>query len=359
MSSRSSARLAIALFLFTGLAFATPACDKDDAKVTNLSAERERSKKSLDCTGNKWGECLKKAKEMLSEKSDEAMVMYDTVCKGAIKTTKNGDSTLRACFEAGRALAKGDWVRKDIKAAQALFAKACEGNYPEACADLGSGYQTQDFGPPDDAKAALFLKKACDGGHEFSCSAAAKMATIVEIGREADWPRLCEAGNGKSCLKLAMRYYNASPKDNVNGSKFFSKACDGGQELGCDILAQMYVKKWIPGGDDAAIASWGKGCELKSAICCSNSGMLQYRGKSYDGAFASLKKSCELEPSRIACASVGQLYLGGKGTTKDIAKARAALVLACDAGESTSCTQVKEIDEQTKGAGKKKGTAKK
>ncbi len=353
LSSRMVA-VVVTLFAFSGVA----GCDKEEASmvpVSNTQADaQEQAKPEIDC-GKYWQKCMDKGKDEAYMDLSKGLEWYLKVCNGPAQSTKQGDSTMRGCVMAGRALLKGDAkLAKGPAQAKTLFAKACAAEYADGCADLGGGFMGSDFGPPNDAEAAKYLQKACDLGKQFSCSDAGRMAKLVKYGRKQDWPKLCEGGKGQSCLKLAMFHYKAVPKENEKAAVFFDKACAAGESLGCDVLAQMYVKKWVKTGkrvkhDDKALEYWGKGCDLKCTICCSERGLLLHKNKKYKAALADWEKACELggEGARMACASAGQLFLSGRGTKKDLSKARGVLRKACDQGESTACKQVKDIDKAT------------
>jgi len=352
----SSLRFVAALVALVSFVATPTACDKQqDAQIVSAGAgdaKAEKKEPEMDCV-NDWRGCLDKAKDEAYMDKAKGNVWYEKVCNGPVKMTKQGDSTLRGCLEAGRALLKGDAkLKKDVAKGKKYLEKACTGKYAEACADLGGGYQSGEFGAEDIAQAAKYMRQACDLGNEFSCSGAAKLEKLSKYGKKSDWPKLCEAGKGPSCLKLAMEHYKLKHEEGQKqkAAEFFEKACNLKESKGCDVLAQMYQKKWVGEKrtqEAKALEYFGKACDLGCGPCCSDGGAMAHGKKKYALALQNFQKGCDLdgEGARIACASAGQLYLSGRGTKKDLDKARIVLQKACEGGESSACKQVADIDK--------------
>ena len=341
------------LVFCVAIASLVAACDKDASMVESAEpAEAVPAKPTIDCTKS-WRKCLDKAKDEAYTDLAKGHARYREVCDGPVKVTQQGDSTMRGCVEAARGLLKGGGaLKRDSATARKLLEKACDAKYADGCADLGGGFQGDDFGKPDDALAAKYLRMACDLGKDFSCNAAGKMEKIVKYGRPDEWPKLCEAGKGPSCLKLAMVHYKAVPKENEKAAVFFDKACTAQESKGCDVLAQMYMKKWlkVKNHEAKALEYFDKACALDCGPCCTDGGILADKLRKYDLAVKQWQRGCDLggDEARGSCARVGQLYIRGRGTKKDLKKAREVLQKACDGGESSSCKQVADIDKLSK-----------
>ena len=74
----------------------------------------------------------------------------------------NGCANLAAQYSAGRG------VPLDVRKAEALYIRACDGGAPIACANLAALLDGRQL-PADPKRTARLLKRACDAGDAPSC----------------------------------------------------------------------------------------------------------------------------------------------------------------------------------------------
>ena len=126
----------------------------------------------------------------------------------------------------------------------------------------------------------------------------------------------------------------------------FAKACDAGDAMGCNNLANMYTE----GADRdpaRARALYERACDRGSGMGCSAMGkaLLSGDGVPRDATQAArffsrsatlLQTECDLGNAR-ACGQVGWLAERGLGIEKDVAKALRDYQVGCDGSDGPSC----------------------
>lgn len=93
---------------------------------------------------------------------------------GSVKTCSSecDSGTVVSCYHLAAASEVGQ-EGTDSRGAQALYQKACDGGYPQACARLGLAYKTGDLGTQDLERAKPLLAKGCAAGVTVACGALA------------------------------------------------------------------------------------------------------------------------------------------------------------------------------------------
>ncbi len=154
--------------------------------------------------------------------------------------------------------------------------RGCELGDNDMCRWLGDYYARGHGTAPDKAKAIAVLKKLCDAGDEHSCrmsvelgdgfatmTKAAKNEAMCKQGdiqscRVAAWDYAvgkdveqdldrakglflfgCDKGLAISCIDLGSLYDYAKfgmPEDKMQAKSLYEKACNLGDEMGCDLL---------------------------------------------------------------------------------------------------------------------------
>jgi len=204
----------IALVWFLGLsittlvqtACSTRACDKGDANA---------------CIA--LGESL--SGSSLPENTAKAVQIFQEACEA--DGAKACDDLLRMCIE-------GKCTDNDSKVFH-LFEKACERGLAPGCADLGVMYGRGKGVRKDPDKAAESFNKACDGGSAVGCSYLGEWYSTA--GVRAGW----NCGRPAFCTFLGDAA-DAVPKDDVKAFQFYKRACEGGDQIGCASVSQMYAK---------------------------------------------------------------------------------------------------------------------
>ncbi len=127
----------------------------------------------------------------------------------------------------------------------------------------------------------------------------------------------CNNGNAKACFDVGYKNYTTR---NSDPSKYFRKACDGGNADGCYYLGRMYMK--------------GEG-----------------RFINYSSAGYLFKKACDGDNAN-ACNDLGYLYSKGMGGRQDIFKAIQYFKKACDCGNADGCKNLNITEEEQESTNK-------
>jgi len=103
----------------------------------------------------------------------------------------------------------------------------------------------------DYTKAVKFYKKACDGGNAIGCS---YFGLMYEFGKGVK-------------------------RDNFKAVKFYKKGCDGGNAIGCFNLGAMYeFGKGVRQDSQKALKYYGEACDMENEDGCKNYAKLKKQG---------------------------------------------------------------------------------
>ncbi len=284
---------------------------------------------------------------------------------------------LRGCMFAGEVLLHGgNGVTPDLKSAETLLRRACEGKQWPACGDIAWMYD-QDVGLERDLlQAVAYYRKACDGGDSDGCFGLAwmyeagrgvgKNATLSQdLNRKAAQlaGKGCDAGDPFACGDMGYVYESGSglKEDAAQSVVFYRKGCEGGDPGSCAGLARMYEKGGGVGKDNAqALIFARKACDGGSATGCVELGAIYEEGagvaKEAAQAVSLSRKACDAgEP--IGCRNLGMFYEDGEAVGKEEAQAVALYRRACDAGDWTGCSYLGGMYEDGAGVGKDESQA--
>jgi serine/threonine protein kinase/TPR repeat protein len=170
----------------------------------------------------------------------------------------------------------------------------------------------------------------------------------------------CTRGNGESCRRLGAMYFFGPElgvaKDEIQGAKFFSKACDAGDANGCAALGMVYE-----GGSGVskdylhAATLYSKACDAGDSAGCAWLGDMYYAGRAvaqdYPRAAALYTKACDAGNAN-GCSWLGSMYTTGRGVSEDGSRAAEFFTKACYGGVSSSCMALAENYEFGWGVGK-------
>lgn len=120
----------------------------------------------------------------------------------------------------------------------------------------------------------------------------------------------CEAGNGESCFKVGVLYYEYK-KNYIKALEYHKKACKLGYGKGCADVGYIYhVNK-----------------------------------QDYVKAAKYHKKACNLNDSE-GCVNIGKAYNDGNGIEQNHIKAIEYYKQACELNEATGCTLLNKIKRE-------------
>jgi len=273
----------------------------------------------------------------------------------------------------------------DLKAATAMFTRACDGGEPRGCATLA--YFDKAHADALNAKAFATYKKECDAGRAESCSVLAHMtgeglgttadkaeaerlqqkvsslhraacdggeaASCHELGQRMSVglgvaqdkaaanaldERACTANVGEACLFLATNAaFTAPQKDLAKAAALSKKSCELGHAAGCNFLAELTAKGEGGARDPAAaLALFVRACQgpgnVRIGSSCHDAALMLTEGDvPHDEARAAtlLTDSCRLGYLN-GCFELGRMYFRGRGVTKDARKAVELFMKVCD-----------------------------
>ncbi len=175
--------------------------------------------------------------------------------------------------------------------------KACEGNDPKACDELGGMYDS--FGismyvnheriPIDYYKAAEYYKKACDLGNASGCSG---LVLLYIMNRIDSLPTMhkgeliqgtnffkankymrkgCDLGDGGACSFLGISYSEGTgvKQNYIIANELFKMGCKLGDASGCYLLGMSYKDgKGVRKDQKIAKKLFGMSCDLKDESGC-------------------------------------------------------------------------------------------
>jgi len=163
--------------------------------------------------------------------------------KPVVKTTKlyqmgcaRGDGY--ACFRLGRRWERGDGVAIDLTLALAMFRRGCDLGEPASC--VGAARICLDRN--DRWAAELFKQRACDAGSGMTCRILAEALSKDGLNEQAAarYAMGCNRDDFRSCAQLALQTCEGVGvrRDAERCRELLQKACDGGDERGCEGLRQ-------------------------------------------------------------------------------------------------------------------------
>lgn len=241
---------------------------------------------------------------------------------------------LKRCVTLG---VKHTWSQ-DYQRAEKYFDKTCKLNVAEGCLNLGILYRTK-FN--NVMKGREYIKKGCImgvdghdgwGAHVAGCRTnIAGYATRLRIQdmlypSEQNPPELtklkkaCLLNDSAACVKIGIKYYQGYDNLKQNYSearKYFKKACELKNGLGCRGVASTYIdnRGWKAKVNRAEVDKYNhKACDLNDPTACYILGLKYMEGsritKDESEAMRYFKKACNLNLG-WACKKYEQLKKEG------------------------------------------------
>jgi len=249
-------------------------------------------------------------------------------------------------------------VDADFTTAHALYQRACDRDYADACEWLGGDYRIGRGVMIDAARAQQLFQKAaqlyqqgCDSGDLSKCAdlsnlyrkglgVAVDSARAVELAQKS-----CEGKDATGCLYLGIYYLKGEglPVDINHAMELYKQSCDGGNGSACTNLGEMYFGKLygVPKDVDQGFYFFRKGCDSGNALGCNELGFMFEKGagRPADNSMALelYKRACE-RGNGIGCSNAGILYNAGKGAPSDPVQAARYKQKGCALGYAPSCS---------------------
>ena len=164
------------------------------------------------------------------------------------------------CFSLARCYDRGQGVPQSFSKAAALYRRACDAGYAQACHNLAVDYDLGTGVTQNKSRAVALYKKACQGGVGAACfnlGNAFGYGLGVDVNMTAAlnyYERACEAGEGDGCYRAGIFYgYGKGVEKNATLAKhYFKKGCIGGNLQACAL------QKELTSGTDLAEAALKK-----------------------------------------------------------------------------------------------------
>lgn len=144
-----------------------------------------------------------------------------------------------------------------------------------------------------------------------------------------------------ACLRYAIRI---GKSDKAGAAAALSGCCDKGNVTCCGFLGRMYRRGGLLDKDKTkGLALMEKACNMgpDGAKFCISPG-LHYMRKDNKKAKDLLEKGCNGN-SAPSCGMLGVMYRDGMGVTRDTAKAKKFMGMACDKGYKVACKAVRRL----------------
>jgi hypothetical protein len=252
-------------------------------------------------------------------------------------------------------------AKDEAKGAQYL-GKACDGDWQDACVELGLLERRGGLPKATPRDGLNRLVRACDRFSARGCFQAG-VQLRDSIGVRADLPgsvgyfkRSCEqngsgetdpanAGEGCGALGYAYEWAMGVPKNPSRAASFYRRGCDMGSAYACTGLGLLTVSTALGRPDTAkAAALYQQACNLKQAPGCANYARVLIRGwtgRRPDSAEGRrlLEGACS-DDFPAGCRWLAETHLRGVGARPDTAAALTLYQRACDQRDWVSCVDL-------------------
>lgn len=170
----------------------------------------------------------------------------------------------------------------------------------------------------------------------------AKSATIEEC------TSACNHGALASCVRVGEIRTQADPKE---AATVLEKACNGGEQSGCERLAQLYLGGALERDYPRAAALYTKACDAGYQPACGRLADLRFRSEpgieaqtdeEFSAAIKLLERACDADDPK-SCGTLGAIHFTAIHVPEDQAKGSALLARGCAMGNEWSCGHAAEM----------------
>ncbi|MBP8810422.1 MAG: SEL1-like repeat protein [Kofleriaceae bacterium] len=259
-----------------------------------------------------------------------------------------------SCTLLGFVLERGRGGAADPAAAVERYQRGCDLGDVDGCLAAAAVWALGLVGDPAPTKAIAPLERACALGSGRGCYAlAGKYDAALGVGHDAARARdlyrravtrlTAECpGSGPACydLGVAQRDGRGMAADAVAAARAFAAGCEAGAGAACLALGELYRDGQLgPNQRDRALAYFEQSCERYDNAdgCHAAGGILAERPGGDPTRLAALgERACALSTAR--CDLTAYLFATGAAGLRDEARATAAYLTACQAGNPTACS---------------------
>jgi TPR repeat protein len=236
---------------------------------------------------------------------------------------------------------------QDYMAALPPYETACTAKVGWACRNIGYMYRDAK-GPDKDLGAAeRYFTLGCDLDDGQSCNARGFL--LRDSGDSAQaygfFEKSCTLKHINACVTQGYMLEKGEgvAKDVAAGMALYEHACSKDNATGCKNSGLMFNRASFAGYDPAkALAAFEKGCGLKDAVSCLQASYGYSDNDSAPGnqarAQALAQTACDLENAK-GCLRLGYLLNQPDASPAQLASAVAAFDRGCGLGDASSCVE--------------------
>jgi TPR repeat protein len=247
----------------------------------------------------------------------EACALLPSVCA---EGCAEGDFS--ACMDLAALYHTGQFVPRDARRANAVYAAACDHDYAPACYELGTRDEFG-IGIEEDLPAARRVyRRACDLQHAAACT---QLGLMVRDGRGGPenvgasvhlFEMACAHGEMHGCYQLGLAYAGGFGvvRDREHAETLLARACTVDRSVTCAGLAHLYL-------ESPSLERVAQGMQLLERACA--------------------------EDDRTACLTLGRAHLSHPRAERRPERAHPAFVKACELGEDAGCIMASHWNSAT------------
>ena len=261
---------------------------------------------------------------------------------GLLERACSGDAPM-ACTDLGSRSMEGKGVPVDFAVAAQKFERACDQGDATGCEWLGSLASSGRGVPKDPARAARLYGRACDEGRKGACASLAWLFASGE-GVAADegharelYARACRAHEDTGCRGLS-RWRPARKGVDPEGILLLDRICTQEKVVEACTARAMFASvhpQSPPDERTRGLDAAGAGCALGSAEACVSAHTLRKQLRlPVDPKL--LERACTADP-KVGCALLAEGLRDGTAGRRDPHAALEAATKACDAGPPRGC----------------------
>lgn len=187
------------------------------------------------------------------------------------------------------------------------------------------------------------LARACQEGDAASCVSLGELvaADPSQTPVAESWYQLgCQKGSMRGCSLLGGAWLVRG--DAVSAYPVLSRACDGGDLVGCFNLAWILAagQGGITADAPRALSLYERACESGLGAACQNRGWMSEQGvatkRDLRAAADWYGIGCQAGAA-TSCTALGAMTRDGRGIPADRLNARTLFARGCDLGDPASC----------------------
>lgn len=280
----------------------------------------------------------------LDDRSPTAFGLTSRACDGAVAY---------ACVLKAETYVYGLGVKRDPERARRDLQALCAAKDGSACNQLGDLLGAGLLGKQDAVAAFAAHSSACELSDQGGCRAVAE-ALVFGEGTARDvlrgtkmWEEACEKGEGTACAQLGssvLKAHDGLSGDTKKGIALIRKSCSLHSAVGCRLLAdKLRIGSSVERDEAKARELYQDACELQSPRACGALGDMMIAGaggsREAERGYRLVAKACaEDEPS--ACVTQAKALREAKGVAKNVLLARSLLERACDKHFAAACWEL-------------------